>query len=87
MTQADLARASHVSLVMVKSIERGVRTPSPVLLEALASALGVDASRLDPAFAGTHHRVHAALPAISAAIAAYDLPLAPPSRLLSSQKR
>ncbi|MEV7613387.1 helix-turn-helix transcriptional regulator [Streptomyces sp. NPDC089799] len=80
MTQADLARESHVSLVMVKSVERGVRTPSPVLLEALASALGVDASRLDPAYTGTQHKVHSALPAISAAIAGYDFPLDPPGR-------
>lgn len=80
MTQTDLARVSHVSLPMVKSIERGVRTPSPVLLEALASALGVDASRLDPSYAGTHHRVHASLPAISAAIAGYEYPLDPPAR-------
>ncbi|MER7763846.1 helix-turn-helix transcriptional regulator [Streptomyces sp. NPDC097619] len=80
MTQADLARESHVSLAMVKGIERGVRSPSPVLLEALASALGTDASRLDPAFTGTHRRVHSALPQISAAIAGYDVPLDPPTR-------
>ncbi|MHC6625675.1 helix-turn-helix transcriptional regulator [Streptomyces globosus] len=79
MTQADLARASHVSLAMLKSIERGARTPSPALLEALACALGVDASRLDPRFTGTHDRVHDALPAISAAIAVYDVPLDPPA--------
>lgn len=83
MTQQDLARESHVSLPMVKGIERGVRTPSPVVLEALASALGVDASRLDPAYTGTHRRVHAALPAISAAIAGHDIPLDPPARTLA----
>ncbi|MCX4696890.1 helix-turn-helix domain-containing protein [Streptomyces sp. NBC_01408] len=87
MTQQDLARESHVSLPMVKSIERGVRTPSPVVLEALASALGVDASRLDPAYTGTHRRVHAALPAISAAIAGYDIALDPPARSLAELTR
>lgn len=80
LTQADLARASHVSLAMVKSIERGARTPSAVVLEALASALGVDPSRLDRSYTGTSRRVHTALPSISAVIAGYDLPLAPPTR-------
>ncbi|MCB5167686.1 helix-turn-helix transcriptional regulator [Streptomyces bambusae] len=79
-TQADLARESHVSLAMVKGIERGARRPSPALLEALASALGADASRLDPAYAGTHRRVHAALPRISEAIAGYEIALDRPSR-------
>ncbi len=73
MTQADLAREAHVSLPMVKACERGVRSPGPSTLEAIASALGVEASRLDPAFAGTGRRVHAALPAISATIAGYEL--------------
>ncbi|MBT2470207.1 helix-turn-helix transcriptional regulator [Streptomyces sp. ISL-66] len=80
MTQADLARGSHVSLAMVKSVERGARTPSAVLLEALASALGVDPSRLDRSYTGTSRRVHAALPSISAVIAGYDVPLDPPTR-------
>ncbi|MET9464391.1 helix-turn-helix transcriptional regulator [Streptomyces sp. NPDC006544] len=80
LTQADLARESHVSLAMVKSIERGARTPSAALLEALASALGVDPSRLDRSYTGTRRRVHTALPSISAAIAGYDVPLAPPGR-------
>ncbi|MFE3579503.1 helix-turn-helix domain-containing protein [Streptomyces vinaceus] len=87
MTQQDLARESYISLVMVKSIERGARKPSPVLLEALASALSVDASRLDPAYAGTHHRVHTALPRISAAIAGYDVPLDPPSRPMAELRK
>ncbi|MFK0238172.1 helix-turn-helix domain-containing protein [Streptomyces vinaceus] len=83
MTQQDLARESHVSLAMVKSVERGVRMPSPPLLEALASALSVDPSRLDPVYTGTHRRVHTVLPLISAAIAGYDIPLDPPARPLS----
>ncbi|KOU92496.1 helix-turn-helix domain-containing protein [Streptomyces sp. XY533] len=80
MTQADLARASHVSLPMIKGCERGVRSPGPSTLEAIASALGVDPSRLDPAHVGTGRRVHAALPAISAAIAGYEIALDPPLR-------
>ncbi|MFE3560403.1 helix-turn-helix domain-containing protein [Streptomyces sp. NPDC059193] len=80
MTQADLARESHVSLPMIKGCERGVRTPGPSTLEAIATALGVDASRLDPAHVGSSRRAHAALPSISAAIAGYDIPLAAPGR-------
>ncbi|MGE7391135.1 helix-turn-helix domain-containing protein [Streptomyces sp. NPDC004126] len=83
MTQADLAREAHVSLSMVKACERGVRVPGASTLEALAAALGVDASRLDPAYAGTSRRVHAALPAISAAIAGYEYALGPPQGTLS----
>ncbi|MFE7096105.1 helix-turn-helix domain-containing protein [Streptomyces erythrochromogenes] len=83
MTQADLARASHVSLPMIKGCERGVRSPGPSTLEAIASALGVDASRLDPAYVGTSRRVHAALPAISAALAGYEIAMDPPLRPLA----
>ncbi|MFF2192726.1 helix-turn-helix domain-containing protein [Streptomyces sp. NPDC058157] len=79
MTQADLAREAHVSLPMIKGCERGVRKPGPSTLEAIAAALAVDASRLDPAYVGTSHRVRAALPAVSAAIAAYECPLDPPA--------
>ncbi|MFD0359672.1 helix-turn-helix domain-containing protein [Streptomyces sp. NPDC127110] len=83
MTQADLARDAHVSLSMVKACERGVRTPGVSLLEAIAAALGVDGSRLDPAYRGTTRRVHAALPAISAAIAGYEFALDAPQKALS----
>ncbi|MEV7547565.1 helix-turn-helix transcriptional regulator [Streptomyces sp. NPDC089915] len=82
MTQADLAREAHVSLSMIKGCERGVRTPGPSTLEAIAAALSVDASLLDLAYIGTAHRIRAALPALSASIAAYELPLDPPQRPL-----
>ncbi|RST03350.1 helix-turn-helix domain-containing protein [Streptomyces sp. WAC07149] len=83
MTQVDLAREAHVSLSMVKACERGVRTPGTSMLEAIAAALAVDASRLDPAYRGTSRRVHAALPAISAAIAGYEFALDAPREALS----
>ncbi|MFG2754891.1 helix-turn-helix domain-containing protein [Streptomyces xanthophaeus] len=82
MTQGDLAREAHVSLPMVKACERGVRSPSPSTLEAIASALGVDASRLDSSYVGTSRSVHAVLPAISATIAGYELALEPAGRPL-----
>ncbi|MFF4262960.1 helix-turn-helix domain-containing protein [Streptomyces virginiae] len=82
MTQADLAREAHVSLPMIKGCERGVRSPGPSTLEAIAAALGVDASRLDPTYVGTGRRVHTALPAISSAIAGYEFMPDTPGRPL-----
>ncbi|MEU8779274.1 helix-turn-helix transcriptional regulator [Streptomyces sp. NPDC048606] len=83
MTQADLAREAHVSLSMIKSCERGVRTPGPQIVEAIATALGVDASRLDPTYVGTTRRVHAALPALSAVVAGYEYAPHTPRRPLN----
>ncbi|MEV7793440.1 helix-turn-helix transcriptional regulator [Streptomyces sp. NPDC087512] len=74
MTQADLARAAYVSLATVKAIERGARSPSDDTLDSLAAALSVDPSRIVTGSTRTDSRVHAALPAISAAIAVYDIP-------------
>ncbi|MEU0740210.1 helix-turn-helix transcriptional regulator [Streptomyces sp. NPDC006134] len=82
MTQADLARAAYVSLATVKAIERGARMPSDDTLDSIAAALNVDPSRLATGTTHTETRVHAALPAISAAIAAYDLPTDPPQQSL-----
>lgn len=82
MTQADLANAAYVSLAMVKSIERGARQPSDDTLESIAEALGVGPSRLTTGHSRSDSRVHHAMPAISAAIAAYDLPADPPARTL-----
>ncbi|MBK3625905.1 helix-turn-helix transcriptional regulator [Streptomyces sp. MBT49] len=74
MTQQQLADAAGASLGAVRKIEQGERTPSTAMLEAVADALGVDPSRLVDDRAPGRTRVHAALPALSAAIAAYDLP-------------
>ncbi|NBE53869.1 helix-turn-helix domain-containing protein [Streptomyces boluensis] len=82
LRQTDLARDSFVSLPMVKAIEQGKRYPSDTTLEALAAALGVDPTRLLDTYTGAETRVHAALPAISAGLAAYDVPLSSPRRTL-----
>jgi len=74
MIQADLARAAYVSLATIKAIERGARSPSDDTLDSIAAALGVDPSRIITGSTRTDSRVHAALPSISAAIAAYDIP-------------
>ncbi|MDT0387793.1 helix-turn-helix transcriptional regulator [Streptomyces dubilierae] len=82
MTQADLARAAFVSLSMVKAIERGARAPSDDTLDSIAAALTVDPSRIVTGHTRTDSRVHAALPGVSAAIAAYDVPADAPPRPL-----
>ncbi|MER6350104.1 helix-turn-helix domain-containing protein [Streptomyces sp. NPDC001595] len=82
MTQADLARAAYLSLSMVKAIERGARSPSDDTLDSIAGALSVEPSRIVTGSTRTDSRVHAALPAISAAIAAYDILADAPSRPL-----
>jgi transcriptional regulator with XRE-family HTH domain len=74
MTQDDLARAAHVSLSMLQKIERGARAPSDDTLDAIAAALGLDPARLLTDHHRTDSRVHDAMPALSATIAAYDIP-------------
>ncbi|MCX5412418.1 helix-turn-helix domain-containing protein [Streptomyces sp. NBC_00059] len=82
MTQADLARTAHVSLATIKGIERGARSPSDATLDSIAAALGVDPSHIVSGSTRTDSRVHAALPGISAAISAYDIPSDDSPRLL-----
>ncbi|MEU3829160.1 helix-turn-helix transcriptional regulator [Streptomyces sp. NPDC029080] len=82
MTQADLARAAFVSLPTIKGIERGARFPSDDTLDSIAAALTVDPSRIVTGSTRTESRVHASIPAISAAIAAYDIPVDDPVRPL-----
>ncbi|AJP00981.1 DNA-binding protein [Streptomyces cyaneogriseus subsp. noncyanogenus] len=82
MKQADLARAAFVSLATIKAIERGARLPSDDTLDSIAAALNVDPSRLATGSTHTETRIHAALTAISAVIAGYDLPGDPPRQPL-----
>ncbi|MEV7731594.1 helix-turn-helix transcriptional regulator [Streptomyces sp. NPDC088921] len=74
MTQQQLSDAACVALGTIRKIERGERGVSDATLEAIADALGVDPIRLRTDRGPAHTRVHDALPAISAAIATYDLP-------------
>lgn len=73
LTQQRLADAAHVSLGTIRKIERGERGVSASTLEAIADALGVDPVRLCADRSSAHTRVREALPALSAAIATYDL--------------
>ncbi|MGW2566932.1 helix-turn-helix domain-containing protein [Streptomyces sp. NPDC001537] len=80
MTQQQLADAACVALGTIRKIERGERGVTDATLEALAAALGVDPSRLRTDRAPAHTRVREALPALSAAIATYDVPDGDPTR-------
>ncbi|MGC0407749.1 transcriptional regulator with XRE-family HTH domain [Streptomyces sp. SAI-163] len=82
MTQRQLADAACVALGTIRKIERGERGVTDATLEAIADALGVDPARLRTDRTAAHTRVHDALPALSAAIATYDLPDDGPARPL-----
>ncbi|KKD03284.1 helix-turn-helix domain-containing protein [Streptomyces sp. WM6386] len=82
MTQQQLADSACVALGTIRKIERGERGVTDVTLEALAAALGVDPSRLRVDRGPVHARVREALPALSAVIAAYDVPDDGPVRTL-----
>lgn len=80
MTQQQLADAANVALGTIRKIERGERGVTDATLEAIADALGVDPTRLMADRPPVHTRVHEALPALSAALATYDLPVDGPVR-------
>lgn len=82
MTQRQLADAARVALGTIRKIERGERGVTDETLEAIAAALRLDPSRLRTDRESARSRVHDALPALSAAIAAYDVPEDGPVRSL-----
>ncbi|MEU0228201.1 helix-turn-helix transcriptional regulator [Streptomyces sp. NPDC006284] len=82
MTQQQLADDACVALGTIRKIERGERGVTDATLEAIADALGVDPARLRTDRGAAQTRVHAALPALSDAIATYDSPDDGPTRPL-----
>ncbi|MFS8200613.1 helix-turn-helix domain-containing protein [Streptomyces sp. CWNU-52B] len=82
MTQQRLADTARVALGTIRKIERGERGVTDTTLEAIAAALGVDPARLRTDRRSTHSAVHDALPSLSAALAAYDVPEDGPVRPL-----
>ncbi|WP_031080304.1 helix-turn-helix domain-containing protein [Streptomyces sp. NRRL S-118] len=74
MTQVQLAAAAHISPSLLRKIEQGQRRPSDEALDGIAAALSLDPSRLEAGPDRSEDRVRIALPAVSAAIAAYDVP-------------
>lgn len=82
MTQQQLADAAHVHVGTIRKIEQGERGVTDDTLDAIAAALGLDPSRLVADREHVSTRVRDALPALSAAIAAYDVPEDGPVRPL-----
>ncbi|MGY1498523.1 helix-turn-helix domain-containing protein [Streptomyces sp. QTS52] len=74
MTQQQLADAARVALGTIRKIERGERGVTVATLDAIADALGVDPSRLCTDRDAARTTVHDQMPALSAALATYDLP-------------
>jgi transcriptional regulator with XRE-family HTH domain len=74
VTQQQLAAAANIHVGTLRKIERGARGAGDNIVEAIAAALGVDPSILLADRAHASSRVQQALPALSAAIAAFDLP-------------
>ncbi|GHF68222.1 hypothetical protein GCM10018783_42010 [Streptomyces griseosporeus] len=87
MTQQQLADAACVALGTVRKVERGERGVSDATLEVIAEALGVEPAQLRADREPAHTRVRAALPALSAAIATYDIPDDGPLRPLHELRR
>ncbi|MFD8871528.1 helix-turn-helix domain-containing protein [Streptomyces sp. NPDC059590] len=83
MTQQELADAAGVHVGTLRKIERGARGAGDGVVEALAAAIGVDTSRLLGSRDRADARVHAAMPSLSAVIAAYDAPDDGPVRPLA----
>ncbi|MFF8725999.1 helix-turn-helix domain-containing protein [Streptomyces sp. NPDC015171] len=84
MTQQELANAACVALGTIRKIERGERGVTNDTLQAIADALGVDPARLRHDRGPAHSQARDALPALSAAIAAYDCPDDGPVRPLAA---
>ncbi|MEU2247866.1 helix-turn-helix transcriptional regulator [Streptomyces sp. NPDC019224] len=74
MTQQQLADRAGVALGTIRKIERGERGVTDHTLDSIAAALGVDPARLVADREHVATRIRDALPAVSAAIAAYDVP-------------
>ncbi|MEU3842901.1 helix-turn-helix transcriptional regulator [Streptomyces sp. NPDC028635] len=83
MTQDQLAQSACVALGTIRKIERGERGVGDATLEAIAAALSVDPMQLRTDRSPAQTPVHDALPALSAAIATYDLPEDGPIRPLA----
>ncbi|MFI6249068.1 helix-turn-helix domain-containing protein [Streptomyces sp. NPDC051016] len=87
MTQQQLADAACVALGTIRKIERGERGVTDDTLAAVAEALGVDPGRLRTDREPSHSQARDALPALSAAIAAYDLPEDGPVRPIGELRK
>ena len=75
LTQRQLARRSGVAESMISRVERGVLPASPAFVSAVARGLGVGVAELleqpYPRDTPPEHRLHTAIPALRAELAAY----------------
>ncbi|MGW4205205.1 helix-turn-helix domain-containing protein [Streptomyces sp. NPDC004726] len=83
LTQQQLADAALIHVGTLRKIERGARGMGDGVLDAIAAALGVDSSVLLGRHERGDGRVHLSMPALSAAIATYDMPCDGPVRSLA----
>ncbi|PBC80094.1 transcriptional regulator with XRE-family HTH domain [Streptomyces sp. TLI_235] len=74
LSRRQIWEASGVSVSMIRKSEEGERVPSDAILEALARALRTTPEALLDGPGRSDSRVHAAIPALRTAVAAYDLP-------------
>ncbi|MFG1703336.1 helix-turn-helix domain-containing protein [Nonomuraea sp. M3C6] len=82
LTQQQLADAAMIHIGTLRKIEQGKRGAGDGILEAIAAALGIDPSMLLDDRVQASSRIRSAIPDLSAAIAAYDLPHDGPVRPL-----
>lgn len=87
LRQAELADLACLSLDAIKSIEQGRRVAGENVLDSIAEALNVDPARLHSSTRHSDSRIHAAIPALRAAVDAYDFPPDGPVRDLSALRR
>src|SRR5436309_3089902 len=74
LTQAELAERAKISLSLLKKIEQRVRTATPEIVQALATALEVDPDQLSDDVPPSGDRVRAVIPDLRRAIDSYDVP-------------
>ncbi|MGW3351665.1 helix-turn-helix domain-containing protein [Nonomuraea rubra] len=74
LTQQQLADAANIHVGTLRKIEQGKRGTGDTIVESIAAALKIDASLLTTDRVRAGSRIKAAIPALSAAIAAYDVP-------------
>jgi transcriptional regulator with XRE-family HTH domain len=87
LTQAELAERAKISLSLLKKIEQRVRTATPEVVRALATALDVDPDQLSDDVPPPSDRVRAVIPDLRRAIDSYDLPDDGPIRPLDELHR
>ncbi len=78
LTQQQLADKAHVSLSLLRKVEQGGRPPTTALVSSVASALGVERTKLtgQPYFSGSRKQdaIHELVPELRREMSLYGLP-------------